>query len=281
MNLPALALLATLLAMPAKAAPSPPVLVEGERVRLTILALKEPHLEGRLLLSRPDSLTVVAKKSSALATFGRADLPKVEVFSGRSSGAKTGATIGVITGGFFFGLVGANLPDLSEGESDPDPFASAVIVGTIGAVAVGAAGALIGSAFRHDRWQVPNSRVRLTLREPSPSPLVGTLLALDSETLTLETEAGPDSTFRRADIARFERSNGVHSNTGKGVVLGAVVGGLVAGIVGSIIVDATSAGTPGDTKSAVTAGGVIVGGMAGGIMGNGWRNERWTPVQVR
>jgi len=135
------------------------------------------------------------------------------------------------------------------------------------------------AAFAEEAPLAAGARVRVTLLAHPDAPIVGSLLAYRPEAIALAAE--PDSaerTFARADLAKFERSTGVHNNAGKGAVIGALLGGAAGGLLGALFASAVKEGDSGGIALAVGAGGAVLGGLVGAAVGEGSRHERWEPV---
>jgi len=82
--------------------------------------------------------------------------------------------------------------------------------------------------------EMPNpkvgARVRLLARDLDPEPLIGTVVEIDDETLSLRVGEGETpAVVPREAITRLEVSAGRKSR-GRGALIGAVVGGLVGAI---------------------------------------------------
>ena len=126
----------------------------------------------------------------------------------------------------------------------------------------------------------PGARVRVTLLARPEAPVVGSLLTYRPESIVLTAE--PDSlerTFARADVAKFERSTGMHNNAGKGAVIGAVVGGVAAGLLGALFASAIKEEGSDAIPLVLGAGGAVVGGLVGAAVGEGSKHEGWERAQ--
>jgi hypothetical protein len=142
----------------AVASQEPAVINPGDRVRVTAPSVLGGPFAGTVLTRDPDSLVVqggTETRRLPLASITRLDLSR-----GRKSHTLLGAGVGFLVGAGVGGALFA---------SDPyscDEVHSACIV--LGAVALGAAGALVGAVtgalVRTERWaEVPLERLRLSL----------------------------------------------------------------------------------------------------------------------
>jgi len=126
----------------------------------------------------------------------------------------------------------------------------------------------------------PGQRVRATLIARPDAPMVGSLLALRADSLSLAAE--PDSavrSFARGEIALLERSTGMHHKAAKGAVIGAVAGGLGAALLGALFASAIKEGDAGAIPIVIGVGGAIGGGLIGAAIGEGSKHEGWEPVR--
>jgi len=134
-----------------------------------------------------------------------------------------------------------------------------------------------GSAFAE---VAPGTRVRVTLLAHPDAPIAGTLLAYRPESIGLAVE--PDSTertFARAELAKFERSTGIHNNAGKGALIGAVAGGVGAALIGALFASAIKEGDSDAIPLVLGVGGAVVGGLVGAAIGEDSKHEGWEEVR--
>jgi hypothetical protein len=146
----ALALLLALLPGPALArtrvkAEPPPVLAEGARVRVTLIARDSSRVVGTLLALRPEALDVETR------TIPRLDIRKLEISRGMHSKAGNyagkAALVGLALGAYGGAKLGKDL-----GNERDDAVVLGVVGGLLGALVYGGFGALIGSGIQEERW---------------------------------------------------------------------------------------------------------------------------------
>jgi hypothetical protein len=139
----------------------------------------------------------------------------------------------------------------------------------------------------------PGARVRLTtsLATTRPSRYVGTVIAVNADTLVLKTEESvpllmfPLTSLTKLQVSQGRVSRGANALKGVGIGLlsGAVVGAVVGyttGVDEDETYDCGFCYTRG-TGAAFFAG--VFGGfglIVGGLMGLGWDNERWQEVPL-
>lgn len=133
-------------------------LTSGDRVRFQF------EKRGRSLKATIESVTadeLVLRPNGAAAPlrFSLSQLPGLEVAQGRRSQWRKGALIGSIPGAVLFGLAGGVI-ECDIGDDDCFSPSSAVAGGLIGGALTASVGALVGLAFRTDRW------VRVQERKP-------------------------------------------------------------------------------------------------------------------
>lgn len=129
---------------------------------------------------------------------------------------------------------------------------------------------------------------RARVQSPTYSkPYTGILRGLDSDTATIETEAGswvPGSLvpIPLSPTARLEIQRGTKSNAGRGAGLGALIGGAGLAVAGAASCDGGGWFDPG--PGACALGGAIVGAGAGAlvglIIGSTSESERWVEVDM-
>ena len=136
-----------------------------------------------------------------------------------------------------------------------------------------------GIALADDAPLAPGARVRITLLAHPDAPMIGSLLAYRPDSLSFAVE--PDSvqrTYAIGEIGKFEKSDGLHSNTTKGAVIGAVAGGVAAGLIGALFASAIKEGDTEAIPLVLGAGGAIGGGLIGAAIGEGSKHEKWEQV---
>lgn len=150
MNSMAALLLLAALATPASAGQA---IAEGDRVRVTLLERPHERVVGTLLAIRPEAIDL--RPDSVTRTIARPDIDKLEVSRGIHSGSRDGVKYGAIVGGVTLGALGALASEINNSESSvkSNTVAVALAYTLAGAVVGGGLGALIGSAFHHERWE--------------------------------------------------------------------------------------------------------------------------------
>lgn len=150
---------------------APFALARGERVRLWLLGSESPagnrkKLTGTIEWTSPEAIVLRPREASAPPiTLKLSQIDTLEVARGTRKRWPEGAAIGFVPGALFGGAVGYVL------SCDADPPASCSLgAALVGGLVVGAGtaglGALIGLAFKADRWvELPTSKpqVKLTL----------------------------------------------------------------------------------------------------------------------
>jgi len=128
------------------------------------------------------------------------------------------------------------------------------------------------------------ARVRVTLIAREAPHVTGSVLAIPADSLVIAAE--PDSAreaIARLDIKKLEISRGIHSNAGKGAMIGALVVGVAFGLYAMSRVSADEVGTGGVVVVGLAGG--VVGGLAGGgvgaLIGSGSRHESWHEIRVK
>jgi len=129
---------------------------------------------------------------------------------------------------------------------------------------------------------VPGRRIRV--HRQTQSTLIGALLSVSSDTLTMIT-TGPDTVaVARSTIRRVDVAVGTKSQAGKGAVTGLLIGGLGGALLGV----ASSGSDDGDFLDAgpaewAVSGAVFFGAIGAGVgalIGSGHRTDRWEAVVV-
>ena len=147
-------LIVVLLAASASAAddtsPSLSTLTLGDQVRLrpagsakTLRATVESVTSDELIL-RPQGATGPLR-------FSPAQLQSLEVVRGQRSEWRKGAVIAFVPGALLFGLAGGVI-ECDVGDDHCFSFGTAGVLGLIGGAATASIGALVGLAFKTDRW---------------------------------------------------------------------------------------------------------------------------------
>jgi len=136
------------------AALAAPVLEEGARVRITLIAREPAPQVGRVLALPPEAILFAADADSSQREIPRTAIAKLEVSEGMHSNAGNGA----ISCALLFSIPGAVLGLVAGAESKSEGgggtaaggAAAGFVVGAVGGAAVGA---LFGSFGRHERWR--------------------------------------------------------------------------------------------------------------------------------
>jgi hypothetical protein len=126
----------------------------------------------------------------------------------------------------------------------------------------------------------PGDRIRATASTLSPSPLVGTVVAFEANSLMVQRGTGTRR-LSLASLTRLEMSQGRRSHAALGAGIGLLVGAGVGAVIGSgckaIIVPVSSEGGCIAVGAAVIGGaGALVGAVTGALV----RTERWAEVPL-
>jgi hypothetical protein len=126
----------------------------------------------------------------------------------------------------------------------------------------------------------PGDRIRATAPTLSPSPLVGTVVAFEANSLMVQRGTGTRR-LSLASLTRLEMSQGRRSHAALGAGIGLLVGAGVGAVIGSgckaIIVPVSSEGGCIAVGAAVIGGaGALVGAVTGALV----RTERWAEVPL-
>lgn len=129
----------------------------------------------------------------------------------------------------------------------------------------------LGAGAAHAQEVQPGARVRVTVPSLSPRlPLVGTVVSIDGQALTLREDGRPEgaTTLALDAIQRIEVSTGqrsVSASRARGVRVGALTGFLV-GFLGGFVAQTTDLADPDVAEAAQTGALVGLGGAAGGAL---------------
>jgi hypothetical protein len=126
----------------------------------------------------------------------------------------------------------------------------------------------------------PGDRIRATAPTLSPSPLVGTVVAFEANSLMVKRGTGTRR-LSLASLTRLEMSQGRRSHAALGAGIGLLVGAGVGAVIGSgckaIIVPVSSEGGCIAVGAAAIGGaGALVGAVTGALV----RTERWAEVPL-
>jgi hypothetical protein len=122
----------------------------GSRIRILLPPPASDLLVGTLVESRPDSLRVETASGDVLAV-SRTAINRLQVSRGRHSKAGLGALIGLATG-LGGGLVAGTIAH-RETQFINITTGGVVLITALGGAVGAGLGALIGSAFKADRWE--------------------------------------------------------------------------------------------------------------------------------
>jgi len=130
--------------------PPPSTLVPGDRVRLE----KTPDRKG--LIATIESVTegelvVKSVKTSETLRLDRSQLHNLEVSRGQRTQWRKGAKIGFVPGFLFFGFAGGAAACIDTPDCSWQP-GYGLVTGVLGGAVTGGLGALIGLAYKTDRW---------------------------------------------------------------------------------------------------------------------------------
>lgn len=125
----------------------------------------------------------------------------------------------------------------------------------------------------------PGTRVRISASQLGAEPVVGTLLGVGPETLSLERAGheGPE-VIARSDVGRLEISRGRKSQAGRGALVG-----LAAGAAATMLLTFGdySSDVHGDLNLLAIGAALAAGGAAvGGAIGSAHKTEHWEPVTL-
>lgn len=132
---------------------------------------------------------------------------------------------------------------------------------------------------------LPGDRVRVWARGLSPQPLLGTVAALDPDTIRIRRGySEPVRTVPRATLTRLQIQQGHRSNVLLGMGLGALTGTVVGAGVGLALYETCTPGIFFDCADrsdwALLFGGLggFGGAAVGAYVGSKWISERWVDV---
>lgn len=137
------------------------------------------------------------------------------------------------------------------------------------------------------------SRLRVFTRGDRPTRVVGSVVRVTNDTLTLRDARGLTKTISLADARRIDLSRGQIGHPGIGAAIGAGVGLLVGGVIGSVMFSepadvplecAESFFCSRPTRAGHTVGGALLGGLVGGVagvfVGKSVKTDRWTAINA-
>ena len=155
---------------------------------------------------------------------------------------------------------------------------------TLSSVLVIALAAAADLAAQQDTLVVLGARVRVTAPTVAENRLVGTVAAVDADTLVLGVKHGTSSlAIPFASMTSLEVSRGKKSNVGKGLGIGFLAGAALGAVIGFAAGD-DPPGFLAFSSEQKAAAGAILGGLAGGVIGGvvgaTGPSERWETVPL-
>ena len=147
------------------------------------------------------------------------------------------------------------------------------------------------SGYVADTSIAPGDTVRVTAPSMDMDGSVGTVAALETDTLTVQVEDRADALYvPLADVTKLEVRRGRKSNAGKGALIGLGVGAVVGVALGFAACAGESGGalcnsdTGEDTSVALAAllgaYGAVLGTGIGALIGLAARTDRWETVPL-
>lgn len=136
------------------------------------------------------------------------------------------------------------------------------------------------AASEQDEGIAPGTRIRLSASQLGAEPLVGTLLEIGPETLSLELPGGGGpQTIPRSAVTRLEVSRGRKSQAGRGALVGLAVGGAATML---LTFGDYSSDVHGDLNLLAIGAGLAAGGAAiGGLIGWARKAEQWEAATLQ
>jgi hypothetical protein len=130
----------------------------------------------------------------------------------------------------------------------------------------------------------PGTRVRVSVAtdEGRPTRIVGTLVALTPDHITLRTPADDGSEFRvtRISVTHVEVSQGQHTRWLRGLGLGFLGGAAAGAALGPVLDELGNDLRPEHAAAAGAFFGGIAGGVIGTVAGATTRVDRWHAVPL-
>jgi hypothetical protein len=129
---------------------------------------------------------------------------------------------------------------------------------------------------------VPGRRIRVHRR--AETTLVGDLVSMGSDSLTMTTAAADTLAVARASITRLDLSTGTKSKAGKGAVNGLLFGALGGALIG-VLASGSDDGDfidfgPGEWAASGALMFGAIGAGVGALIGSGQRADRWESVAL-
>ncbi len=142
------------------------------------------------------------------------------------------------------------------------------------------------SGYVADMSVAPGDTVRGTAPSMDVDDSVGTVAALETDTLTVQVEDRADALYvPLADVAKLEVQRGQKSGTGTGALIGGGLGAALGVTVGLVGCSASNCNLDeGDLTAAVAvvfgAGGALLGAGIGALIGSSIKTDRWETVPL-
>ncbi len=144
------------------------------------------------------------------------------------------------------------------------------------------------SGYVADTSVAPGDTVRVTAPSMDMDDSVGTVAALETDTLTVQVEDRADALYvPLADVTKLEVRRGQRSRVGKGALIGSVIGAVIGGVLGGLTIgfcqENESSSDPNCLAlipigvGLVGAVGAVVGAFTGAVAGPG---DRWETVPL-
>ncbi len=142
------------------------------------------------------------------------------------------------------------------------------------------------SGYVADTSIAPGDTVRVTAPSMDMDDSIGTVAALETDTLTVKVEERADALYvPLADITKLEVRHGQRSRAGKGALIGLGVG-AAAGVTLAFVACAgkecysDSNDATGVVALIFGAGGALLGAGIGAIIGSSIKTDRWESVPL-
>jgi hypothetical protein len=144
------------------------------------------------------------------------------------------------------------------------------------------------SGYIADTSVAPGDTVRVTAPSLDMDDSIGTVAALETDTLTVQVEERADALYvPLADVTKLEVRRGQKSRTGGGALIGAGVG-AAAGVITALAAcgdsncewDGDTTDVTGYVAVVFGAGGALLGAGIGALIGSASKTDRWETVPL-